>query len=159
MHKAKGLEWDTVFVIDVNEDIVPHKNTLESMAQVEEERRLLYVAMTRAKNALYILCSGKESPFMKQMKTALEKEEEQRRRAELNRKLEEEIAARKAAGELTDAPSDPVLGLVVMHRNFGTGYITSVDNDKGLITVRFVDKERAFMYPQAFDRGFLSVIE
>jgi DNA helicase-2/ATP-dependent DNA helicase PcrA len=159
MHKAKGLEWDTVFVIDVNEDIVPHKNTLESMAQVEEERRLLYVAMTRAKNALYILCSGKESPFMKQMKTALEKEEEQRRRAELNRKLEEEIAARKAAGELTDAPSDPVLGLVVMHRNFGKGYITSVDNDKGLITVRFVDKDRSFMYPQAFDRGFLSVIE
>jgi hypothetical protein len=46
-----------------------------------------------------------------------------------------------------------------MHRNFGKGYISEVDNDKGLITVRFADKERAFMYPQAFDRGFLSVIE
>ena len=159
MHKAKGLEWDTVFVIDVNEDIVPHKNTLESMVQVEEERRLLYVAMTRAKNELYVLCSGKESPFMKQMKTALEKEEEKRRRAELDHKLEEEIAARKAAGEPESAPSDPVLGLVVMHRNFGKGYISEVDNDKGLITVRFADKERAFMYPQAFDRGFLSVID
>ena len=96
---------------------------------------------------------------MKQMKTALEKEEEKRRRAELDHKLEEEIAARKAAGEPESAPSDPVLGLVVMHRNFGKGYISEVDNDKGLITVRFADKERAFMYPQAFDRGFLSVIE
>lgn len=159
MHKAKGLEWDTVFVIDVNEDIVPHKNTLDSMVLVEEERRLLYVAMTRAKNALYVLCSGKESAFMKQMKAALEQEEEKRRRAELERKLEDEIAARKAAGELTDTPEALMPGLVVAHRNFGKGYITAVDSDKGLITVRFVDKDRSFMYPQAFDRGFLSVLE
>ena len=159
MHKAKGLEWDTVFVIDVNENVIPHKNATGSIKEVEEERRLLYVAMTRAKNALYVLCSGKESPFMKQMKAALEKEEEKRRRDELEKKLDEEIKARKADGEAYDPKEDPVAGLCVRHRNFGKGYVVSADEEKGRITVRFADKERAFMYPQAFERGFLSIAE
>ncbi len=152
MHRAKGLEWDTVFIIDVNEDVVPHKNSLTSMTLIEEERRLLYVAMTRAKNALYVLCSGKESDFMKQMNAAIEKEEETRRREELNRKLDEQIATRRTAGST-------LTFLVVRHRNFGKGYVLAVDESRGTITVRFADKERTFLYPDAFDRGFLTIID
>ena len=53
MHGAKGLEFDTVFVISANEDIVPYKKA-EVEEDVEEERRLFYVAMTRAKRRLVI---------------------------------------------------------------------------------------------------------
>lgn len=53
MHSAKGLEYDTVFIIDANEGVVPHKKAV--MAEdLEEERRMFYVAMTRAKSHLHI---------------------------------------------------------------------------------------------------------
>lgn len=53
MHGAKGLEFDIVFLPDCNEGIVPHKKSMEGK-QLEEERRLFYVGMTRAKERLYL---------------------------------------------------------------------------------------------------------
>lgn len=53
MHSAKGLEYEAVFLPDVNESIVPHTKAVLD-ADLEEERRLFYVAMTRAKNYLHI---------------------------------------------------------------------------------------------------------
>lgn len=61
MHKAKGLEWDTVFIIDCDDKIIPHEQSAGTKEGLEEERRLLYVAMTRAKNTL-VLCSATPSP-------------------------------------------------------------------------------------------------
>ena len=58
MHSSKGLEYDRVFIIDAVEGVTPHnKAMLEE--DLEEERRMFYVAMTRAKNHLTI-CSTKE---------------------------------------------------------------------------------------------------
>lgn len=53
MHSVKGLEFDTVFVISVIEDIVPHERSIFAQ-EIEEERRLFYVALTRAKNRLFV---------------------------------------------------------------------------------------------------------
>lgn len=53
MHGAKGLEYHTVFVIGANEKIMPYKKA-ETVEEIEEERRLFYVAMTRAKKRLFI---------------------------------------------------------------------------------------------------------
>lgn len=47
MHNAKGLEFPYVFVVGVEDGLIPHSNSMESTFQIEEERRLLYVAMTR----------------------------------------------------------------------------------------------------------------
>jgi DNA helicase II / ATP-dependent DNA helicase PcrA len=52
IHSAKGLEWNSVFVIWVNEGRLPSARSAESEASLEEERRLLYVACTRAKDRL-----------------------------------------------------------------------------------------------------------
>jgi len=54
IHQAKGLEWSLVFVIGLTEGMFPHQRSLETEEQIEEERRLFYVAMTRAKNHLLI---------------------------------------------------------------------------------------------------------
>ena len=54
IHQAKGLEWNTVFVIGLTEGQFPHQRSLDTMEQLEEERRLFYVAMTRAKRYLVI---------------------------------------------------------------------------------------------------------
>jgi len=54
MHAAKGLEYDTIFVIGLEEGLFPHSRSLLDKEELEEERRLCYVAFTRAKNHLYI---------------------------------------------------------------------------------------------------------
>lgn len=54
MHSTKGLEFERVFLPDVNEDVIPHKKSLKE-EDIEEERRLFYVGVTRAKKYLHIL--------------------------------------------------------------------------------------------------------
>ncbi|MBI4335112.1 MAG: UvrD-helicase domain-containing protein, partial [Candidatus Omnitrophica bacterium] len=54
IHQAKGLEWEAVFIIGVKEAQFPHPASFEDPPQLEEERRLFYVAITRAKKHLYI---------------------------------------------------------------------------------------------------------
>ena len=59
VHAAKGLEFDTVFVSDMNDGIFPNERAMsEGYRGVEEERRLAYVAFTRARNKLYITEAG-----------------------------------------------------------------------------------------------------
>lgn len=53
MHEAKGLEFDAVIIPDVIEDLCPYKHSIYG-CDIEEERRLFYVAITRAKKHLYI---------------------------------------------------------------------------------------------------------
>ena len=54
VHAAKGLEFHTVFVTGLEEGLFPHENSKSEVDGVEEERRLMYVAMTRAKRRLYL---------------------------------------------------------------------------------------------------------
>ena len=55
--QAKALEFDTVFITGVEEGLLPHSRSLEDQVQLEEERRLFYVGMTRAKKRLYTSCA------------------------------------------------------------------------------------------------------
>ena len=54
IHAAKGLEFHTVFVTGLEEGLFPHENSLNEMTGLEEERRLMYVAVTRARRRLYL---------------------------------------------------------------------------------------------------------
>lgn len=74
MHSSKGLEFDSVYIVGVNEGIVPYQVSEESKLDIEEERRLLYVAITRAKKTLVVSSPlkrfGKKigpSPFLKEL--------------------------------------------------------------------------------------------
>ncbi len=62
LHNGKGLEFDIVFLVGMEEDLFPHANSRDSHAELEEERRLCYVGMTRAKERLYLTAA--ESRFL-----------------------------------------------------------------------------------------------
>ena len=74
MHSSKGLEFPIVFILDANEGITPHRKAVLDV-DVEEERRMFYVAMTRAKKELTICWAKKQfsheltvSRFVEEMK-------------------------------------------------------------------------------------------
>jgi DNA helicase II / ATP-dependent DNA helicase PcrA len=88
IHQAKGLEFDVVFVIMLCEGLFPTERSLRTKASEEEERRLMYVAITRARNELYLsypLLAGsyrtggqqvqQESRFLKEIPKALLEEQ------------------------------------------------------------------------------------
>ncbi len=63
IHSAKGLEFENVFVIGMEEGIFPHRNSFEFREDLEEERRLCYVAITRAKKNLWLVNAKKRMIF------------------------------------------------------------------------------------------------
>ena len=82
IHSAKGLEFDNVFIVGLEESIFPHLNSFESQEQLEEERRLCYVAITRAKKRLWLVnaetriiygnkVKNQESRFIKEIDSKL----------------------------------------------------------------------------------------
>ena len=58
VHSAKGLEFDAVFLSGLEEGLFPHDNSLNEDGGIEEERRLMYVAITRARKRLYLSYAG-----------------------------------------------------------------------------------------------------
>jgi len=54
LHSAKGLEFPVVFIVGCEEGILPHEKSLHALEDMEEERRLIYVGMTRAKEEVYL---------------------------------------------------------------------------------------------------------
>src|SRR6185312_4240926 len=63
LHAAKGLEFPTVFLMGLEEGLFPHIRSIDSPAAMEEERRLMYVGVTRAEDRLYLTYSRKRTTF------------------------------------------------------------------------------------------------
>ena len=137
IHSVKGLEYNTVFVVGLEEGIFPHLNSLMSNSETEEERRLCYVAITRAKEKLYLLNArrrvlfGKEginppSRFLGEIAQDL---------IETNSKEEQEPKKLNKENIIRTEDVDYQVGDYVVHENFGTGKVLEVTNS--LVTVAF----------------------
>ena len=141
VHSVKGLEFDHVFVVGMEEGIFPHMNSLMENSELEEERRLCYVAITRAKDDLHLVNArrrtlyGKEqinpvSRFIGEINSDLiesnvdneVKQEEQKRKIQTGEMFREEDV-------------DYNVGDYVYHETFGTGRVVEVTNT--LVSVAF----------------------
>lgn len=63
LHAAKGLEFPTVFIAGMDEGIFPSQRTLQSNSEIEEERRLMYVGVTRAEEKLYLVSAKRRQTW------------------------------------------------------------------------------------------------
>ncbi|MDO8444436.1 MAG: 3'-5' exonuclease, partial [bacterium] len=63
LHSAKGLEFRAVFIVGVEEGLFPHSRAISDESEMEEERRLCYVGITRAKERLYLIHAGERNLY------------------------------------------------------------------------------------------------
>lgn len=138
VHSVKGLEFDIVFVIGLEEGIFPHMNSLYSSYDVEEERRLCYVAITRAREKLYLFNARRRVLFGNEQINP-----PSRFLGEIDKDLlETNMVARKESEKKIDVNSvlrnedvDYQIGDYVVHEHFGRGKVVDVTNS--LVTVAF----------------------
>ena len=139
LHNAKGLEFRAVFMVGMEEGIFPHSRSLEEQ-QLEEERRLCYVGMTRAQERLTLThASGRSlygsrnynlpSRFLDELPQDVERER-------LRPASWASYGARTIAPR-TDVP-DLATGDAVRHGTLGEGIVTRIEPG-GVVTVRFAD--------------------
>ncbi len=148
MHSAKGLEFPTVFVVGMEEGIFPGVRSMNSLEDMEEERRLAYVAITRAKKKLYISHAKQRmlfgstnrnliSRFAKEIDSDyVERIDSTMKIADDNNDvivqsvpkytLQSELANRKVEQAKKKAEADFSVGERVKHNIFGEGTVLSV---------------------------------
>ena len=142
MHAAKGLEFPAVILAGLDEGILPHSNSSTSTRELEEERRVFFVAMTRAKEKLYLFHSDERmvhggwrysmpSRFLREIPPELMQVEIPERIGQraAHTARAERAPREKAQQEITSAavgPGVPRPGTKVTHREFGDGVVKSV---------------------------------
>ena len=136
VHSVKGLEFDYVFVAGLEEGIFPHINSLMDNGGLEEERRLCYVAITRAKEKLYLLNARKRMLFGKDQVNPQSRflREIDPELIETNEKEEKEVKVDKKE-MLHDEEVNYEVGEYVYHDVFGMGRVVEVTNS--LVSIAF----------------------
>lgn len=156
IHAVKGLEFDYVFVVGLEEGLFPHQNSMFSEEELEEERRLCYVAITRCKKKLYLsnarmrLMYGSEqvypvSRFINEIDAnLLENESKVVKYGEKNTKIDYNDSSEKidVKSKYGDDEMNYKVGDLVYHEVFGMGTITNIilnekDPKKTLLKIAF----------------------
>ncbi len=149
VHSAKGLEFRVLFVVGLEEGVFPHIRSLESSEDLEEERRLFYVAMTRAKEKLLLSWSQRRSLFGSNSVSRPSRFLDEIpswfkvvRQSERFRKAPETTASAE-----TESKSEFRVGSIVSHEKFGRGSVMEVQGvpQDWKLKIRFQDGVRVIM--------------
>ena len=154
VHSAKGLEFHTVFITGLEEGLFPHENALTEMDGLEEERRLMYVALTRARRRLFLSHAqmrmlhgqpryGLPSRFLEEIPTALVHSLNARRFAAAPAGL---AAPAVSAPPARDLPYK--IGARVSHPRYGEGVVSGYQGQGGEAEIRV-------SFPKVGDKWFI----
>ena len=141
LHMAKGLEFPVVFMVGMEEGIFPHNRSMDDPDQMEEERRLCYVGITRAKERLYLIHAFRRTLFG------------QSELGQISRFIKDipaHLIKGRQVAEVTETPVErgPILeaqfktGDRVRHSKFGRGMVIEsvIVGDEEEVTVAFEDQ-------------------
>lgn len=139
VHSVKGLEFDHVFVVGMEEGIFPHMNSLMETSELEEERRLCYVAITRAKDDLHLINARRRTLFGKEQINPVSRFIGEISQDLMETNVKEEQSAKEEKIEVEEMfrqeEVDYQVGDYVYHETFGTGRVVEVTNT--LVSVAF----------------------
>lgn len=158
IHNGKGLEFRVTFLVGMEEDLFPHVNSKDSLEQIEEERRLCYVGMTRAKEQLYLSCcqtrylwgmlrSQRPSRFLREIpaeyiekvKSIASSGYSSFSMADRVKPTPQPLSAKPVQGSF-----DLALGDTIFHQDFGIGVIKEVyEGSLGLTYKIFFTKDNS----------------
>ncbi len=137
IHAAKGLEFQHVFLVGMEEGLMPHNNSLAEPEELEEERRLCYVAITRAKQQLYILYTQNRTIFGHQKPTIVSRFID-----EMALKAKKITTKVKSANNI-DHKATYQVGEKVISQKYGPGIIVEI-SDK-VLTIAFKHEIKKFI--------------
>ena len=140
LHSAKGLEFNDVFLVGMEEGIFPHNRSFESESELEEERRLCYVGITRAKEHLWLMNAKKRTLFGQ-----VSMNFPSRFIKEINSDLidKEESVSLKNNSYISnmyerDLNDDLKVGDKVVHDKFGEGVVVKIDGSVATIAFGYM---------------------
>ena len=135
MHAVKGLEFDYVFVVGVEEGLFPHLNSMNSEEELEEERRLCYVAITRARKKLYIINSRSRLLYGKITSNIPSRFISEIGEDLLDQDAKENVFSKKINREDMITNNDLKRGDLIRHEKYGNGVV--IDIDGKIATISF----------------------
>lgn len=139
MHAVKGLEFDVVFVTGLEEGLFPHSNSMHDEAELEEERRIFYVAITRAKKVLYLTNARSRMLFGNVQCNQPSRFIEEINPDDVEKLFEENKSTREIKINKKDNFNDEDLELKagdhVEHNAYGSGIVVSIQ--KSVATIAF----------------------
>ncbi len=178
IHSSKGLEYDTVYLLDVADGLFPEtvltsyrSADKEEIAAYEEERRLFYVGVTRAKENLILFHAKTKSTFLEQFLPDLrgsEVEAEHIAKRPNPKKTSLQADGQKALARFASSRESyskqgiiPTVhpGDIVLHSKYGRGEVGALLEKSGKIRVSFDGINKTFAYPGGFLNGNLVVEE
>ncbi len=158
VHSAKGLEFKSVFLVGMEEGLFPISRSLDNDEDLEEERRLCYVAVTRAEEQLFITNAKRRmiygrwdyalpSRFIEEMEDTIERKEKAPRQRETVRTLDYTLPTmpsmtRPQPRKQNNLDAEVSVGTKVKHKKWGEGMI-----------VQIAEKENDKEISVAFDKG------
>ncbi|MDE3268920.1 MAG: UvrD-helicase domain-containing protein [Pseudomonadota bacterium] len=130
LHAVKGLEFDRVFIAGVEEGLIPHRNCVDSRDQLEEERRLLYVGMTRARKKLTLTSALRRRSF-----SGWSSNRPSRFLADIPSRYLQLEQSEQVERQYTSPVSNIRIGMRIHHPTYGAGRVKSIERRFGKLAL------------------------